>query len=877
MPEPRPGGATFRVAKAPVRRVIAGWAMSYVRELVPFLAVAAQFFLIVLLVLRFHLESMTFGRVMQLAFGGFLIHHFLPPRFRLPFFALLSVAATVAVGDTPSGIALVAIGMGLIGVCHLPIAFWGRVALLTGIGAILAVARAQSVWMPTFFETRWAILGSMFAFRLIVYLYDLKHRGAPFGPARAAAYFFMLPNICFPLFPVVDYKTFCTTHYNDQSLRIYQTGIKWMFRGVVQLLLYRLVYHFGPLNIENVVDARDVAGFMFATYLLYLHVSGQFHLIVGLLHMFGFSLPETHHLYLLASSFTDFWRRINIYWKDFILKVFFYPSFFALRKLGTLRAMAMATLAAFFATWVLHSWQWFWFRGQFLVSWQDVSFWSILAVLVLVNALIEAVSGRRRTLTPPRFDPRARLLTGLKTIGTFVVICTLWTLWSCQSRDELQVLVECATRVSWGDAAVIIAGLVAVGAAGAFWGASSRESMQGLPAASAARKPFPFWRSAAGVTAGAACLLAFSGIVAPNLPRAGKLLAALREDQLNIADTDRQRRGYYEELDTVRSNQWAWGRSQKTPAGWIDEGLFRLRDDFLRKELAPSASGMLCGTIATINRWGMRDRDYAKEKPAGTYRFVLLGSSHEVGSGVGDGATFENLVEDRLKQDPPDERYQRHEILNLAVGGYGIFRKLIRLERDGFPFEPDAVLFAVTDADRHFDLLDLSISLMTNGEVPYDYLDDLFRRARVNGYLSELMIQRRLLPYVPEMDEWAFRRLAAQCAERGIRPFVVYRPAPDRPPELDSARHDEIVRAASRAGLEVLDLSSAFDRVKDRDTLILAPWDNHTNATGHRLLADDLYEKLVPRLKSTEGRPPAEVLTARPDEADGTGRGVNPE
>ena len=60
--------------------------------------------------------------------------------------------------------------------------------------------------------------------------------------------------------------------------------------------------------------------------------------------MFGFNLPETHHLYLLASSFTDFWRRINIYWKDFIMKLFFYPSFFKLRKLGSTWALVLATL-----------------------------------------------------------------------------------------------------------------------------------------------------------------------------------------------------------------------------------------------------------------------------------------------------------------------------------------------------------------------------------------------------------------------------------------------------------------------------------------------------------------------------------------------------
>jgi len=61
----------------------------------------------------------------------------------------------------------------------------------------------------------WVILGSMFMFRLMIYLYDLKHRTAPFSLAHAVSYFFLLPNVCFPLFPVVDYKTFCSTYYNE--------------------------------------------------------------------------------------------------------------------------------------------------------------------------------------------------------------------------------------------------------------------------------------------------------------------------------------------------------------------------------------------------------------------------------------------------------------------------------------------------------------------------------------------------------------------------------------------------------------------------------------------------------------------------------------
>src|SRR5262249_33654020 len=153
------------------------------------------------------------------------------------------------------------------------------------------------------------------------------------------------------VFPVVDYKTFCTTYYAGDSFLVYQRGLRWMLRGVLQLLLYRLVYQVLQVDPLDVTDLGGVARFMVATFLLYLRVSGQFHLAIGLLHLFGFALPETHHRYFLSAGFLDLWRRINIYWKDFILKVFFNPAYFRLKRLGTAWALAFATLYAFLCTW----------------------------------------------------------------------------------------------------------------------------------------------------------------------------------------------------------------------------------------------------------------------------------------------------------------------------------------------------------------------------------------------------------------------------------------------------------------------------------------------------------------------------------------------
>ena len=147
---------------------------------------------------------------------------------------------------------------------------------------------------------------------------------------------------------------------------------------------------------EAIVTGTDAARYMVSTFLLYLKISGLFHIIVGMLHLYGFGLAETHHFYLFSTSFTDFWRRINIYWKDFIQKIVFNPAYFRLRKRGQTFAVATATLIAFAATWLFHSYQWFWIRGDFPIVWADIVFWFGLGLVVLVNVLLESRKGRQR-------------------------------------------------------------------------------------------------------------------------------------------------------------------------------------------------------------------------------------------------------------------------------------------------------------------------------------------------------------------------------------------------------------------------------------------------------------------------------------------------
>jgi hypothetical protein len=622
------------------------------------------------------------------------------------------------------------------------------------------------------------------------------------------------------------------------------------------------VYQFAPLDVTKLSSSLDAAGFMLGMYLVYLRVSGTFHLIVGLLHMFGFNLPETHHLYFLATSFTDLWRRINIYWKDFVMKIFFYPMHFKLRKVGTLRAMSIATIVTFVATWALHSWQWFWIRGEPLLTWKDFLFWMMLALLVLGTALYEATRGRARVLTPSRVTLRQRLIRGLEAAGIFSLMCLLWTFWTCDSWAEFQTLFDAASRPTVRDILIILASLSVIVACGMLWGRSTRETSEGR-ATQEVRSPFNFWRSAAVVTGGALCLLAAPLALTRAIPGTQAIVARLHGDVLNARDLALQRRGYYEQLDVGRQAMWQWNKAED-PEGWVEgkKVFYRQRPDFLMTEIVPSVSTALGGAPVTTNHLGMRDREYERVKPPNTYRIVLLGTSHDQGTGVKDDQTYENLVEDRLNRERPDGSYSRYEILNMAVGGDSFLQRVLRLEQVGFDLQPDAAVFSVAAADMQFLTAHLRKSLILGIEPTGDYremIEPIERKAGVNGKMPDIMIERRLQPYVTEITQWAFRRFAEQCALHRVRPVVIFRPAPVDFEGTEPVARGEVIGLARSAGLDVIDLSAAFDSVTNRDTLILAKWDHHTTALGHRLLANELYKDLVPVLFGSPSKQQASI------------------
>jgi alginate O-acetyltransferase complex protein AlgI len=396
-----------------------------------FVALAAQLAILLLVFRLYHLteKPSLLVRLVEVAFGAFLIHYWLPFRFKETFWVMTSMAGAFLLVEPRIAVLLAAVGLVFFLILRSGIPYSWRITLLALIFVAFTYGCATKILpIPGGF---YALFGAIFMFRIIIYVYDLAHSREPACLLPFLSYFFLLPNYYFTLFPVIDFQTMRRTYYQRDIHQIAQQGIHWMTRGAIQLMLYRLVIYFNDRYLpDRVTSFGALVTTMVLTFLLYLNVSGKFHLIVGMLHLFGYDLPETNRRYLLASSFADFWRRANIYWKDFMVKIVYFPVYFKLRKKGEVAAQIVATAAVFLVTWAFHSYQFFWIRGQFILSWPDTLFWLILGLLVIANVLYETRHPKRRQ---PDSSWRARAVHTVQVLATFTVITTLWSLWSSPS------------------------------------------------------------------------------------------------------------------------------------------------------------------------------------------------------------------------------------------------------------------------------------------------------------------------------------------------------------------------------------------------------------------------------------------------------------
>lgn len=806
------------------------------KETARYLLAGLQLGLLWYLVARYNIESVLgLPDLFPFVFGGFAIHALLPKSLKQPFFLLLFLAAVFYLFNPIEGLLLIGAGAVLIGLCHLPVSYGFRLlSIILASGLIISIR--ASIWDIEAANPVLPILGAMFMFRLMIYLYELKHGFKPASPWHVITYFFLLPNLVFPIFPIIDFKTYNRTYYNKDSTEIYQKGIRWIMRGFLHLMLYRIIYYHFLLSPDEVYTVVGLSYYMATTYVLVLRLSGMFHMAVGITCLFGFNLPQAFNDYFLASSFSDLWRRINIYWHDFIMKIFYYPIFFKLRKLGNTKGIFISVVIVFFITWHLHSFQWFWIKGDFPVTAIDAIFWMVFGLLLAFNSVISQKKAARKSTSAWTFSSGA--LHVAKVLGMFAFMSVIWTFWTSNSIADWQQLMNRGIHCDPIHYLRLLAIILFAFVLGLL--VSYLINKKGIMKFTG-RLNLYF----TDLTVTILVLIPFAIYSLPAVSETVEKQFDIKSESilqmtLNARDMEMMIQGYYENL-LVKDNilnpltEYRAKQHKKNPDWKPLRELDAMQPiEALRaRALIPNKSVIFKGGKFTTNSLGFRDREYQVEKPDNTIRIAVLGNSQVMGSGVNDDEVFENLLEDKLNE----IGQVNFECWNYAQAKFSIIQQVDVVNHLVTRHNHDVLLYINNGMDfvQSFNyLMDAAGKSRVTDEYPflYKYIDD-------PGYFDEVKV---LQPYREEITKLCYNYIIRKCRKHNIIPVWIAYPLIGKPPNEDENRNGK--RLAAQCGFHTITLFDVYDN-HDKEKLKIAEWDNHPNKLGHQLIADRIYTELA--------------------------------
>lgn len=809
------------------------------KVLFDYLFVMVQTAILFYVFIAFNLERESqLNKVLPIIWLGLGIHYWLPKQYKMPFFVLLSFASIFFLAGLINASVLIAIGLFLILLCHLPIKYNYRLLLIsaTVLGLIMVCIDKVYVYPVSGITT---LIGTMFLMRLFIYVYELKYNNSFDNIWQRVAYFFLLPNVCFPLFPLVDFKAFVKTYYNTKTSELHALAVRRIFRGIIHLITYRIIYFFILPEPTEIHDLYSIIEFAVFSYMLILRLSGIFHLSLGILGLFGFNLPEIFNNYFFASSFNDLWRRVNLYWREALMKVVYYPMYFKFKKLNKRTSVAISVLIVFVFNWALHGYQWLWIRGSFYLAPNDILFWSVFGIAVMINSVYLQKEHQAKKINPNTSEPfKVVFLKLLKPFLMFSFMVFIWMMWSSTSIAEWLYLLSffSGTTSEWLN---VLLGFTALFCLANYLYYSYKSGLLGRIIGFYKKHITPI----TALLTGLLLLVSFPSITSFIRIQDQPVVMLLQESEVNLRDKKIMERGYYQELLTDANNPLnTLNARMKGPKNWNKNKAYIKTNNILQKEFKANTEVIFKLKHLSTNQHGMRDKDYMLQKPEDTYRIALLGGSYEMGAGVGDNENYESVAEDLL-----NNRYDRKfEILNFAVGGYHLIENVYNTKFNVLRFKPDALIYTA-HSNEFYRMKSRLIDLFTSKvEIEDPFLRKIKSKSGIKSRMCRLEKDNRLKPYIKSIIEWGYNTIANDCKTNGIKPIWVYVPAlgdGDYDPDFDV-----VSSIAKEAGFEIIILKDLF---KDHNfkNLIVAPWDYHPNSNGHRIIGNKLFKEIVARQK----------------------------
>jgi lysophospholipase L1-like esterase len=296
--------------------------------------------------------------------------------------------------------------------------------------------------------------------------------------------------------------------------------------------------------------------------------------------------------------------------------------------------------------------------------------------------------------------------------------------------------------------------------------------------------------------------------------------------------------GYYEEL---LAHDRPSGGDQAASVIYNFQAGYRIYDHLPSANTVTKAEGEF-----RTNSFGMTDREYPREKPAGTLRIAMLGDSFVRGLSAPYGTSFEAVFEDMLNQ-ASGVNGRQVEVLNFGVSGYRLTQTWDVMRERASLYKPDVYMLSITDLTVFRRWEQHLVRLVNRGDdLKYDLLRDVAKKAGLTRNDTNATAHEKLKPYRLFLVKSILASMKRQADSEGARLIALLVPTLEES-WLNHRRMigiDELVRAE---GIPTVYLLDTFEKVSDLESLRVHPLDLHPNAKGHRMLAANLFRKLANR------------------------------
>ncbi|MBX7151364.1 hypothetical protein K1X84_06975 [bacterium] len=255
-----------------------------------------------------------------------------------------------------------------------------------------------------------------------------------------------------------------------------------------------------------------------------------------------------------------------------------------------------------------------------------------------------------------------------------------------------------------------------------------------------------------------------------------------------------------------------------------------------------------------INSAGLRDREFEKPKPSGTFRILVLGNSCTYGWGVSQEDTYSKVLEKKLTASYPSKKF---EVINAGVIGYSIAQELEYLKSDGVEWNPDMVLISHT----------FNEGKRVNPRSPQEIKDQVFFSMKIKNILRNIALYHFVVEYnfssqyvklakkVTEDPTWiaddAFtiyqedlQSIIETSKQMNATPVFMITVTKNQI-TADSIRYSKHQMAMKEIAelnhIPTVDFMLPFRTQKDKDLYVDG---GHPTEIGHEIMADEIFKKL---------------------------------